>query len=106
MPDSKTDSTSSTNESKMAPQDKKMGGRNYTLESVDQIDPPEGSDDKNWHSYVIQNGHSTINGARRGTRKQVTEYATEYASELNERRGYKSISTWSTQQSKKVKTPA
>ena len=57
----------------------------FTLTSVEKADPPGGSRDDEWHSYVIERGVSTIVGRRAGSLTSVTRYAKAFTAELNER---------------------
>ncbi|MBI2970428.1 MAG: hypothetical protein HYY36_06760 [Gammaproteobacteria bacterium] len=67
------------------PVEKSPSDGQFTLVSVKRTDPPKGCKVKEWYSYVIERGISTIVGGRAGTLTQVTSYATEFTADLNER---------------------
>jgi hypothetical protein len=84
--------------------DKESDSSQFTLVSVEKIDPPEGATGDTWYRYVIERGISTIVGNRAGTLKQVTNYAREYTAELNERSRNGGRSSWSPRSKSRSKT--
>ncbi len=61
-------------------------GKPYGIVSIKRSEPPEGTEGKNWYSYVISLGPNVIQGYRKGTLKAVTEAVEEVVVQLNERR--------------------
>jgi len=59
----------------------------YHVVSVEKTTPPEGLPGDNWHSYVIGQGSSRIEGKKPGTLKAVTEHAETVVEDLNARKG-------------------
>lgn len=57
----------------------------YTVVTVEQIEPPTGGIPGSWYRYVIQRGESTIDGQHAGDLHEVTEHAENFAESLNER---------------------
>ncbi len=74
--------------------------REYSVTSVEKIDPPEGGEAGNWYRYVVENARSTITGCRRGSLQQVTRHAKSFAEELNARAGGRVASPWAPRQKK------
>lgn len=68
----------------------------YRVTLVEPTAPPAGITGERWYRYVLENGNSSIEGQRHGTRAQVTQHAREFAGELNARtrNGYRT--TWTT----------
>jgi len=60
--------------------------QDFEVASVLPMEPPDGSEDSEWHSYVITQGDNTIRGYREGNLKTVTEAAKVIVGQLNERR--------------------
>ena len=58
----------------------------FEVSSVKPAEPPAGSDDSEWHSYVIVQGPNTIRGFREGSLRSVTQAAELIVTQLNERR--------------------
>ena len=67
---------------------------NYAVESVEPTAAPDGSNASDWFRYVLRSGRSTINGQRRGSRRDVQEYAAQCATQLNAR-ALEGKSVWS-----------
>lgn len=60
--------------------------QDFEVASVLPMEPPEGSEASEWHSYVITQGDNTIRGYREGNLNTVTEAAKVIVGQLNERR--------------------
>ena len=61
-------------------------GEPYELVSVRRAKAPPGTDEPEWHRYVIRQGSNTIRGCRQGTLAAVTEAVEEIVVKLNDRR--------------------
>ena len=61
-------------------------GKPYGIVSINRSDAPDGTEGKNWYSYVISQGPNVIQGYRQGSLKAVTEAVDEVVGQLNERR--------------------
>ena len=78
----------------------------YNVLSIEKINPPEGTEGKNWYQYTIgrnknpRDRRSVITGSRRGSLKQVTLYAEEFANSLNIRNGKFGKSSWTVRSKK------
>lgn len=59
----------------------------YRVVSVEKIDPPEGMQGGNWHSYIIERGSSVVKGKKPGSMRAVTAHARQVAKDLNSRTG-------------------
>jgi len=59
--------------------------RQYRVESVEKIAPPDGMPEGNWFRYIISEGRSIIEGFRPGSLNSVTQHAETFASDLNSR---------------------
>lgn len=59
--------------------------RQYRVESVEEVPPPEGTSEENWFRYIISEGRSIIEGLRPGSLYSVTQHAETFASDLNAR---------------------
>lgn len=58
---------------------------NFKVSLVEEEPSLVSGDKQTWYRYVLNNGHSTIEGHRSGTLKSVTDYANQYTDQLNER---------------------
>jgi hypothetical protein len=54
----------------------------FRLESLDEVDPPEGQEGV-WHRYVITQGANTIVGMRAGLHSEVSVLLAQYVEQLN-----------------------
>ncbi len=61
-------------------------GKPYGIVSIKRTEAPEGTEGKNWYSYVISQGPNIIQGYRQGSLRAVTEAVEEVVGQLNERR--------------------
>jgi hypothetical protein len=57
----------------------------YTIESIEPIDPPTGTEGSDWHQYVIVQGTNRISGYRQGNIETVRQATEENIELLNER---------------------
>ncbi|MCW8899415.1 MAG: hypothetical protein OQK75_04075 [Gammaproteobacteria bacterium] len=57
----------------------------YTLKFIEQIEAPDGSDNKHWYKFVIENSYNTITNTRCGSEKEIRRYAKETIQRLNEK---------------------
>ena len=57
----------------------------YFVELVEKTSPPEGMAGDNWHSYIIGNGSSIIEGKKPGSLKSVKLHAQSVVDDLNSR---------------------
>lgn len=71
----------------------------YRVMAVEKAPPPDGMTG-DWHSYVIGEGKSKIDGKRRGTLQAVREHAETVAETLNNRSTSKSYSTYAIRKKK------
>ena len=59
----------------------------YEVVSIQQVDPPPGTEGLGWHKYVIaQGGANVIQGFRQGTLPDVRLALDEIVEQMNERR--------------------
>ena len=59
--------------------------RQYRVESVEEVPPPDGMPEANWFRYIISEGRSIIEGFRPGSLYSVTQHAETFANDLNAR---------------------
>lgn len=57
----------------------------YTIDSIESIDPPVGTEGTDWHQYVIVQGNNRISGYRQGNLESVRQATEENIELLNER---------------------
>jgi len=57
----------------------------YTIQSIEPIDPPSGTEGDNWYQYVIVQGTNKISGYRQGDLESVRRATEENIELLNER---------------------
>jgi hypothetical protein len=57
----------------------------YTIESIEPIDPPAGTEGSDWYQYVIVQGTNRISGYRQGSLESVRQTTEENIELLNER---------------------
>lgn len=57
----------------------------YTIQSIEPIDPPSGTEGDDWHQYVIVQGTNKISGYRQGNLESVRRATEENIELLNER---------------------
>jgi len=62
----------------------------YILVSVASSVSPTGSTEKDWHKYIIAQGHNEIVGHRRGSLEAVQAATNAIVAQLNQRRSGKS----------------
>ena len=58
----------------------------FEFVELEQVEPPDGSDEGRWYRYVISQGEQSIVGHRRGTKKKVREAVKDIVQRMNERR--------------------
>ncbi len=63
--------------------------RPFEIVSLEQTDPPDGSDADDWYRYELTQGTTTITGYKQGDAEQVREQVASLVSNLNERRAGK-----------------
>lgn len=59
--------------------------RDYRIASVEKTARPAGAEGGNWYRYVIENGHATLMGWRRGSLRETTQHAIRCVEALNAR---------------------
>jgi hypothetical protein len=57
----------------------------YSIESIEPIDPPSGTEGDDWYQYVIVQGTNRISGYRQGNLESVRRATEENIELLNER---------------------
>lgn len=60
----------------------------FTLETIEETEAPDGAGPEKWYRYIIGRGKSVINGMRAGTLQSVTEHAENIVEDLNSRRNH------------------
>jgi hypothetical protein len=60
-------------------------GKPYSVINVEKIDTPDGLEGDNWYRYLIDYGHSVIEGKKAGILKVVREHAEAVVEDLNSR---------------------
>ena len=66
-------------------QSPKQKGKPYSVINVEKIDTPDGLEGDNWYRYLIDYGHSIIEGKKAGLLKVVKEHAEAVVEDLNSR---------------------
>jgi hypothetical protein len=67
---------------------RELGGREFVVTEIVEIEPPDGESRGTWYRYTIEHGLSPIEGIRSGTLKSVRRHAEEFAENLNQRALY------------------
>jgi len=57
----------------------------YRVALVEKSAMPPGAKGEDWHRYVLENGHASITGWRRGSLQEITQYAIHCTERLNAR---------------------
>lgn len=60
-------------------------GKPYSVVNVEKIDTPDGLEGDNWYRYVIDYGHTLIEGKKAGMLKMVREHAETVVEDMNSR---------------------